>query len=318
MKLATYDDGSRDGQLVVVSRDLHLAHYASGIANTLQQVLDDWNFLSPQLQDIYTQLNSGRTRHAFAFNPQQCLAPLPRTYQWAHATYGQSGVDTSHSAGDDLLGACKDLRLPHDCNTADIDAAVAVITGDIRMGSTIEQALSSIRLVTLTNAACWRHPTTEPAEGDHHNMDKVKARLAPAFSPVACTPDILGTAWQGGRLHLTLQALVNSRKLGLCDAGANMPCSFGELLARLSKARHIRSGAILSAGLNTPQPDHKEQHQQGYTSIARKRAAQVVQSGIASTDYLKDGDKLTIDMKGKDGMSLFGAINQTVCRFLAP
>lgn len=318
MKLATYDDGSRDGQLVVVSRDLGLAHYATGIANTLQQVLDDWNFLSPQLQDVYTQLNGGRARHAFAFNPQLCKAPLARSYQWAHAYTGASvtsGMDVSHGAGDDLLGPCSDLQLPLGCNHADMDASVAVITGDIRMGSTIEQALSGIRLLMLSNAACWRAPGAESIDAKHHGADTVQARLAPAFSPVACTPDALGDAWQAGRLHLTLQAMLNGRKLGLCDAASAMPANFGELLARLAKARNIRCGAIVSAGLAT-HPDRHIEHTQGYTSIANKRAAQVLESGSATTDYLQDGDKLVIDMKGKDGASIFGAIHQTV--FMQP
>jgi fumarylacetoacetate (FAA) hydrolase len=209
------------------------------------------------------------------------------------------------------LGACSDLHLPFGCNHADMDAAIAVITGDIRMGSTIEQALSGIRLLMLSNAACWRLPCAEPTDVKQHGVDTVQARLAPAFSPVACTIDELGDAWKAGRLHLTLQTMLNGRKLGLCDVASAMPANFGELLARLAKARNIRCGAILSAGLAT-NPERHTEHTQGHTSIAHKRAAQVIESGTATTDYLQDGDKLVIDMKGKDGASIFGAIHQTV------
>src|SRR5687768_13372407 len=157
MKLATYKDGSRDGQLVVVSRDLSLAHYATGIATRLQQVLDDWSFLSPQLQDLYAALNQGRARHAFPFDPQQCMAPLPRAYQWADGSAYLNHVELVRKArnatvpdnyyteplmyqggSDDFLGATDDAVFASEDWGIDFEAEVAVVTGDVPMTSTPE------------------------------------------------------------------------------------------------------------------------------------------------------------------------------------
>ena len=158
MKLATYKDGSRDGQLVVVSRDLASAHYATGIATRLQQVLDDWGFLSPQLQDLYETLNNGKARHAFAFDPRQCMAPLPRAYQWADGSAYLNHVELVRQArnaevpasfytdplmyqggSDDFIGPCDDVIVPSEEFGIDFESEIAVITGDVAMGSTPEQ-----------------------------------------------------------------------------------------------------------------------------------------------------------------------------------
>ena len=176
MKLATYKDGSRDGQLIVVSRDLTTAHYASGIASRLQQVLDDWNFLSPQLQDVYDTLNHGKPRHAFAFDPKQCMAPLPRAYQWVDGSAYINHVALVRQArgaemppsfytdplmyqggSDGFLGPCDDVICASEAHGIDFEAEVAVITSDVRMGSTPEQALDGIRLVMLANDVSVRH-----------------------------------------------------------------------------------------------------------------------------------------------------------------
>ena len=241
MKFASYQDGSRDGQLVLVSRDLSQAVYPSHIANRLQQVLDDWNYLSPQLQDLSDQLNAGRARHAFAFNPAHCLAPLPRAFQWAHgggyASHGkllqqaaalQTGADKESGAASDgpaqlLVQASSDAFLaPHApvvCGHAalelDFSAELAVATSDIPQGCTPERALDGVRLLLLANSLQLRA---------QHNAD-----AGTAFAPVAVTPDELGEAWRKGRLNLALQTSWNGRKVGLCDAGADMALHFGQL-----------------------------------------------------------------------------------------
>src|SRR4051812_30915061 len=175
MKLASYKDGSRDGQLVVVSRDLSTAHYATGIATRLQQVLDDWNFVSPQLEDLYQTLNGGKARHAFAFDPKQCAAPLPRAYQWADGSAFINHVELVRKArnaempesfqtdplmyqgaSDDLLGACDDIVVASEDVGVDFESEVAVITGDVPMGATPEAALERIRLLMLANDVSLR------------------------------------------------------------------------------------------------------------------------------------------------------------------
>src|SRR5881275_568127 len=222
MKLATYRDGSRDGQLVVVSRDLQSAHYATGIAHKLQQVLDDWNFLAPQLQDLYDTLNGGKARHAFPFDPAQCMAPLPRAYQWADGSAYINHVELVRAArnaevpktyytdplmyqggSDDLLGPCDDVVVASEEWGIDFEAEVAVVTGDVPMGASPDRALDGIRLVMLANDVSLRNLIpAELAKG----FGFFQGKPATAFSPVAVTPDELGDAWQGGRVHLTLQS----------------------------------------------------------------------------------------------------------------
>ena len=220
MKLATYKDGSRDGQLVVVSRDLSTAHYATGIAGKLQQVLDDWNFLAPQLEDLYQTLNAGKARHAFPFDPQMCMAPLPRAYQWADGSAYINHVElvraARHSevpqsfytdplmyqgASDDFIGPCDPVVCPDEAYGIDFEAEIAVITGDVPMCATPDEALEGVRLVMLANDVSLRHLIpNELAKG----FGFFQGKPATAFSPVAITPDELGEAWQGGRVHLTL------------------------------------------------------------------------------------------------------------------
>eukprot|EP01137_Pigoraptor_chileana_P010040 Opistho-2@59123 len=229
MKLATYKDGSRDGQLVVVSRDLSQAHYANGIATRLQQVLDDWGFLSPQLDELYTQLNHGKLRHAFNFEPKLCMAPLPRAYQWADGSAYINHVELVRKArgaelpaslytdplmyqggSDDFLGACEPARFISEAMGIDFEAEIAVITGDVAMGASPEQALEGVRLLMLANDWSLRHLIpAELAKG----FGFFQSKPATAFSPVAVTPDELAGAWQGGRVALTLQSMWNGRKV---------------------------------------------------------------------------------------------------------
>jgi fumarylacetoacetate (FAA) hydrolase len=331
MKLATYKDGSRDGQLLVVSRDLASAHYATGIANTLQQVLDDWNFLSPQLQDLYDALNQGRARHAFPFESARCMAPLPRAYQWAdgsaylnHAELVRRARGAELPAGwdvdplmyqggsDDFLGPCDDVPVPSEDFDIDFEAEIAVITADVAMGSTPEQGLDAVRLVMLANDVSLRALVPgELAKG----FGFVQSKPATSFSPVAVTLDELGSAWLQGRLHLTLQCAWNGRKVGMCDAGVDMHFHFGQLIAHLCKTRNVRAGSVVGSGTvsnrgvetagNTDWP-------RGYSCIAEKRAMETLQDGQPSTAYMRFGDTIRIEMKDKEGHPVFGAIEQKV------
>jgi fumarylacetoacetate (FAA) hydrolase len=308
MKLATYKDGSRDGQLLVVSRDLSIAHYATGIADRLQQVLDDWNFLSPQLQDLYDTLNQGRARYAFPFEPRLCMAPLPRAYQWVNgAGYGQHEAPLmQQGASDDFLGPCDDVVCASEAFGIDFEAELAVITGDVPMGASPGQALDGIRLVMLANAVSLRHLIPhELAKG----FGFVQSKPGTAFSPVAVTLDEFGSAWEQGRLQLTLQSTWNGRRVGLCEAGPEMTFHFGELIAHLCKTRNVRAGSVVGSGAVS-----NKDPRQGYNCIAEKRAIETIQDGEPATDYMKYGDTIRIEMKGRDGQSLFGAIDQSVVK----
>lgn len=305
MKLATYKDGSRDGQLVVVSRDLKTAHYATGIAHKLQQVLDDWNFHAPQLQDIYDALNrtsegaasASKARHAFPFDPRQCMAPLPRAYQRVGSSAFANALRLYPCSGDNLLGACDDVVCAREADDIDFAAGLAVITGDVPMGATPAQALEGVRLLMLANDL---------------SLQKLHAvEVATAFSPVAVTLDELSfsgvSAWDKGRVKLALLSTWNGRKVGLCDAGAGMKFHFGQLLAQLCKTRHVRAGTIIGSG-----PVSSEEASGGYHCIAEKRALETRQDGQPLTEFMKFGDTLKVDMKGRDGLSLFGAIEQEI------
>jgi fumarylacetoacetate (FAA) hydrolase len=323
MKLASYKDGSRDGQLVVVSRDLATAHYATGIATRLQQVLDDWNFLSPQLEDLYTTLNHGRARHAFPFDPKQCAAPLPRAYQWADGSAFINHVELVRKArhaevpesfytdplmyqggSDDFLGPCDDILVPSEKMGIDFEAEVAVITGDVPMGSTPDEALEGIRLLMLANDVSLRNLIpAELAKG----FGFFQSKPATAFSPVAVTLDEVGGAWNGGRLNLALQSTWNGKRVGLCDAGPEMTFHFGQLIAHICKTRNVRAGSVVGSGTVS-----NKDWSHGYSCIAEKRAIETIESGEPKTEFMRYGDTIRIEMKGLDNQSVFGAIDQVV------
>ena len=331
MKLATIKDGSRDGQLAVVSRDLCTAHYATGIANRLQHVLDDWNFISPQLQDLYDTLNSGKAGHGFPFDPRQAMAPLPRAYQWADGSAYINHVELVRAArkaavppsfytdplmyqgaSDDFLGPCDDVLCPSEAFGIDFEAELAVITADVPMGASPERALDGIRLVMLANDVSLRNLIPdELAKG----FGFFQSKPATAFSPVAITLDELGDAWDKGRLHLTLQSTWNGRKVGMCDAGPEMTFHFGQLIAHICKTRNVRAGSIVGSGTVSNQGvanNGRTEWPRGYSCIAEKRAIETIQDGQPTTAFMRYGDTIRIEMKGKDGQSIFGAIDQKI------
>lgn len=329
MKLATLKDGSRDGQLVVVSRDLSQAHYATGIANSLQQLLDDWAFMAPQLEDLSVALNQGRARHAFAFDPAQCMAPLPRAFQWADGSAYLNHVELVRKArnatvpesfytdplmyqggSDDFIGPRDPIVVPDEAYGIDFESEIAVITGDVAMQVSPEEALESVRLVMLVNDVSLRHLIPdELAKG----FGFLQGKPATAFSPVAVTVDELGDAWQGGRLNGVLQSAWNGRRVGLCEAGPEMTFHFGQLIAHLAKTRRVRAGSVIGSGTVSNKDWAK-----GYSCIAEKRCIETIENGKPSTDFMRFGDTIRIEMKGRDGQSIFGAIDQTVTPLETP
>ena len=323
MKLATYKDGSRDGQLVVVSRDLSTAHYASGIATRLQQLLDDWGFISPQLEELSQTLNHGKARHAFVFEPGQCMAPLPRAYQWADGSAFINHVELVRKArkaevptsfytdplmyqggSDDFIGARDDIVCASTEFGIDFEAEVAVITGDLGLGTTPDAALEGIRLLVLVNDVSLRNLIpAELAKG----FGFFQSKPATAFSPVAVTPDELGESWRGGRVHLNLESVWNGKRVGLCDAGPEMTFHFGQLIAHICKTRNVRAGSVIGSGTVS-----NKDWSRGYSCIAEKRAIETIEGGAPKTEFMQYGDTIRIEMKGADGMSVFGAIEQRV------
>ncbi|HEX2011805.1 MAG TPA: fumarylacetoacetate hydrolase family protein, partial [Roseateles sp.] len=205
---------------------------------------------------------------------------------------------------DDFLGAMEPARFASEAMGIDFEAELAVITGDVAMGASPEQALEGVRLLALVND--WSLRNLIPAEAAK-GFGFLQSKPATAFGPVAVTPDELGEAWQGGRVFLSLQSQWNGRKVGQCDAGPEMDFHFGQLIAHLAKTRNLRAGAIVGSGAVSNQDRSR-----GYSCIAEKRAIETLEQGEPKTGFMKFGDSIRIEMKGLDGQSLFGAIDQDV------
>ncbi|MBU1357327.1 MAG: fumarylacetoacetate hydrolase family protein, partial [Gammaproteobacteria bacterium] len=207
---------------------------------------------------------------------------------------------------------CDSVVVANEAFGIDFEAEVAVVTGDVRMGASPEQALDGIRLAMLVNDVSLRNLIpAELAKG----FGFFQSKPATAFSPVAVTLDELGEAWQGGRIHLTLQSTWNGRKVGMCDAGDEMTFHFGELIAHMAKTRNVRAGSIVGSGTVSNKGVEKNgrtEWPKGYSCIAEKRCIETIQDGQPSTDFMKYGDTIRIEMKGRDGQSVFGAIEQEV------
>jgi len=321
MKLASLKTGGRDGALVVVSRDLARCRPVPEIAATLQAALDDWERTAPRLRQVYEALNGGAAGQPFV--PAQCHAPLPRAYQWADGSAYLNHVELVRRArhaempesfrsdplmyqggSDSFVGPRDPIAVADEAWGIDLEAEVAVITGDVPIGAAVEQCAQAIRLVMLVNDVSLRNLIpAELAKG----FGFFQSKPATAFSPVALTPDELGGAWQGGRVHLALHSTWNGRKVGMCDAGPEMTFHFGQLIAHIAKTRNVRAGAIVGSGTVSNKDWAK-----GYSCIAEKRCIETIEHGQPSTGFMQFGDTIRIEMRGADGQSLFGAIDQQI------
>jgi fumarylacetoacetate (FAA) hydrolase len=323
MKLATLKDGTRDGQLAVVSRDLKTAQLADGIAPTLQRALDDWAFMARQLQEVYEDLNEGKGRRTFDFDPKRCMAPLPRAFQWADGSSYVNHVELVRKArnaempesfwhdplmyqggSDDFIGPMDDIVLGSEEWGIDFEGEIAVITDDVPMGAAPAQAASHIKLLMLVNDVSLRNLIpAELAKG----FGFFQAKPASSFSPVAVTSDELGEAWQEGKVHLPLRVTWNGALVGQPNAGVDMVFSFPQLIAHLTRTRNARAGSIIGSGTVSNKDSGK-----GYTCIAEKRCLEMIANGEAKTPFMKFGDTVRIEMLDANGKSIFGAINQQV------
>ena len=336
MKLATLKAGGRDGTLVVVSRDLTLCQAVPAIAHTLQAALDDWDALAPQLQEVYEALNNNAARHAGPFDEKLCHSPLPRAYQWADGSAYINHVELVRRARgaelppsfltDPLMyqGGSDSFVGPHDPVYAlsedwgiDLEAEVAVISGDIAMGATPAQCTSAIRLLMLVNDVSLRNLIpNELAKG----FGFFQSKPASAFSPVAVTPDELGAAWHDAKLHLPLVVHLNGKPFGKPNAGVDMTFNFGQLLAHVARTRELEAGSIIGSGtVSNKQGDlygsSIEHGGVGYCCLAEVRMYETIESGAAKTSFLKYGDRVRIEMFDTDGKTIFGTIEQTVARY---
>ena len=329
MKLATLKDGTRDGTLIVVSRDLKHAIKADDIAPTLQAALDDWAYAAPQLVDRYDALNRAPGSRAFDFDPKQCASPLPRAYQWADGSAYLSNAERLRKArgaempksvrsdplmyqgaSDAFLGPCDDIPLESEDWGLDLEAEIAVVTGDVPMGIARRDAGEYIRLLLLVNDWSLRNlAPDELAKG----FGFFHSKPSSAFSPLALTPDELGSAWDGGKLSLPLQVDVNGELLGRPNAGVDMQFEFPRLIAHAARTRALCAGTIVGSGTVS-----NADQSAGTACIAEKRALETIAGGEPATPFLKFGDRVRIEMFDAEGNSLFGAIEQQLVQYTPP
>lgn len=328
MKLATIKNDTRDGALAVVSRDLKQAQIAYDIAPTLQAALDDWSYFSPQLQNLYDELNRNPGSKAFAFDPERCMAPLPRAYQWLDASSYLQHVETMRKArgagmppdarrdplmyqGDSefFIGARDAIEAASEDWDIDLEAELAVILGDVPMACKHEKAGEEILLIALINDVSLRRIlASEFAKG----LGAVQGKAGTGFSPVAVTPDELGSAWDGRRVLRPLNVRINDTMLGTPDCGLDMQFDFPHLIAHAAKTRRLGAGTVLGSGTISNQGNET-----GFSCISELRANQAARNEEL-TPFLRFGDRVRIEMLDASGQSVFGAIDQTVVRYPAP
>jgi fumarylacetoacetate (FAA) hydrolase len=335
MKLATLRDGSRDGRLVVVSRDLARCVEVPEIARTLQAALDEWLRSAPALAAIAGELDAGRLPDAMRFDPAHAMAPLPRAFQWADGSAYVNHVELVRrargatmppefwtdplmyqGASDHMLGPCEDIPLRDEAWGADFEAEVAVITGDVPMGATADEALRHVRLLMLANDVSLRNLIpAELAKG----FGFFQAKPASSFSPVAVTTDELGEAWRDGKVHLPLVTHLNGVLFGQPEAGVDMTFGFGDLLAHVAKTRSLVAGSIVGSGTVSNKENGGPGRPAakgglGYSCLAEQRTVETILHGAPTTPFLRYGDRVRIEMRDRAGRSIFGAIDQQIRR----
>ncbi|WP_428311416.1 fumarylacetoacetate hydrolase family protein [Hydrocarboniphaga sp.] len=333
MKLATLRDGSRDGRLVVVSRDLSVCMPAA-VVSTMQQALDRWDEVEPLLQQQSDRIN-GKSAAGFApFNEADCLSPLPRAYQWLDGSAYVNHVELVRKArgaempasfwtdplmyqgGSDAFLAPRDnIPLADTAWGADFEAEIAVITGDVALGSDAQTARNAVRLLMLVNDVSLRNLIPNELAKSFGFM---QSKPSSAFSPVAVTPDELGAAWDGGRLHLPLLSALNGAAFGRPDAGVDMTFDFPTLIAHAAKTRPLGAGTIVGSGTVSNRDADGGAGRPvgeggvGYSCLAELRTVETLRGGQPQTRFLQHGDRVRIEMLDARGSSIFGAIDQTV------
>ena len=332
MKLATLKDQTRDGRLVVVSDDLTQCSDVPHIARTLQAALDDWDHVAPRLERVAEGMRTG-SQPVQRFHEGDAASPLPRAYQWADGSAYVNHVELVRKArgaeipasfwedplmyqggSDTFLGPRDPIIMADEAYGIDMEGEVAVIVGDVAMGASREEAASAIRLVMLVNDVSLRGLI--PAELGK-GFGFFQSKPSSAFSPVTVTPDELGDAWDGGKLHLPLLVTYNEQPFGKANAGVDMTFDFPTLIAHAAKTRPLSAGTIIGSGTVSNKLDDGpgkaiSQGGVGYSCIAEIRMIETINDGKPTTEFMKFGDTVRIEMTDKDGHSIFGAIEQKV------
>lgn len=332
MKLATYKNNTRDGQLMLVSRDLAVTCQVSDIAETMQQLLDNWHTLEGQLVQRYDALNKRQTEHE-NFDQERCESPLPRAYQWADGSAYVNHVELVRKArgaempesfwtdplmyqggSDDFIGPRDDVVLPSDEWGVDFEGEVAVITDDVPMQCSVDDAQSRIRLIMLVNDVSLRGLIPgELAKG----FGFFQSKPASSFSPVAVTPDELGDAWNDSKVHLPLRSTYNGQLFGTPEAGEDMTFNFAQLISHAAKSRNLGAGTIIGSGTvsNKQGTEHGSAIKDGgvgYSCLAEVRMIETIRDGKPATSFMQFGDTIKMEMQDASGHSIFGTIEQQI------
>ena len=325
MKLGSLKEGGRDGTLIVVSRDLTRAVRADGIAPTLQRALEDWSNAAPRLNALSEALNAGTADAAFDLDMTQLAAPLPRAYEFVDGSAYLPHVERVRRARgaevpesfyvDPLMyqavsagfyGPRDPVRVPSEDYGIDLEAEVVIVTDDVPMAVTAEEAAAHIQLIGLVNDVSLRNLIpNELAKGFGFLQSKPRSALSPVF----VTPDELGDAWQGSKVHLPLVTHINGAWFGAPEAGVDMQFDFAQLVAHAAKTRPLTAGTIVGSGTVA-----NEDTSLGASCFAEKRTVETLETGKPITPFMSYGDVVRIEMRSRDGVDLFGAIEQRIER----
>jgi fumarylacetoacetate (FAA) hydrolase len=326
MKLASIKNETRDGQLIVVNRNLTQAVSAQSIAPTMQYAMDNWTHVKPELESLYQALNNNTAEGAFDFDQSACESPLPRAYQWADGSAFVNHVELVRKArgaempesfwtdplmyqggSDTFIGPRDNIEMASEEYGIDMEAEVAVITGDVPMAASTDVSEQEIRLIMLVNDVSLRNLIPgELAKG----FGFFQSKPSSAFSPVAVTPDELGDAWDGKKLHLPLVVHLNGALFGRPNAGVDMTFDFPTIVSHAAKTRPLGAGAIIGSGTVS-----NYDRSLGSCCLAEKRMLEIIEHGKPSTPFMKFNDQVRIEMFDQHGESIFGAIDQKVVEY---
>ncbi len=329
MKLASLSAGGRDGTLIVTDCGMQNAAHTNGIAETMQQAMDNWDTVAPQLESIYQALNAGEQKNAFALDVAELASPFPRAYQFLDGSAYLAHVERVRRArgaemppsfltdplmyqavSDGFLDPVEPVLVASEDYGIDFESEVCVVTGDVPMGVAPENASQYLRLIVLINDVSLRNLI--PAElGKGFGFLQSKPRST--LSPVAVTPDELGDAWDQGKINLPLMTHYNGELFGSPECGVDMQFSFYDLIAHAAKTRPLGAGTIIGSGTIA-----NEDESRGSSCLAEKRMLEIIADGEARTPFMQFGDTIRIEMLDKDGENIFGTIEQKIQKYDGP
>ncbi len=323
MKLASIHNNTRDGQLVVVSKDLTQAVTVPEIAATMQDAIDNWKETEAKLKNIYIELNANKLPNAFSFSDAKILAPIPRAYHWADGSAYVTHVELVRKArnaelpesfwtdplmymgaSDAFIGANDDIEIESEEWGIDFESEVAVITDDVAPGTNEKDALNHIKLITIINDVSLRNLIPNELA---KQFGFYQSKPWTSFAPVVVTPDELEGSWKDGKLHLPLYSTLNGSLIGSPNAGIDMTFNFGQLIAHAAKTRSLMAGTVIGSGTVANQGSPT-----GSSCLAEVRCLETIKDGKPSTPFMSFGDRIEIEMKDINGKSIFGKINQVV------